>query len=903
MINIFYTIFIFPIELLIELAYLFIFRVFNNPAVSLFGVSFAVSVLTLPLYFMAEKHQRAEQDIQKRMKPEIDNLKAVFSGDERFMRLAVYYRQNGYHPLSSLRSSISLIIQIPFFIAAYHFISNLEVIKNISFGPINDLAKPDSLITIKGFVVNILPIIMTIISCVSAGIYTKGFPVKDKIQLYGMAAIFMVLLYNSPSGMVLYWTGNNLFSLVKNLIQKTKNPKRVTHIIVSVFCFPLLPYLLFIHDGWIVKRIFISFIFGCIPFIPFLSSFFSRKIQTLSIFRESRENTRNTVVFLLSMFILFLLGGLVIPSSLIASSVTEFSFIENYKTPFPFILHAVLQSFGIFLLWPVCIYCLFPLSTKTKIAKLMAVITGIVVIDAVLFPGTYGHMSILFIIADNFNPKILLYLLNLLVVIIAAVLILLLVHRFRKIMVTVMAITACAFVIVSSINNIKIYREFKSLQLRLQSFQSQPQQEDGISLPNEYTFNFSTDGRNVLVIMLDRGISAFIPYIFEEKPELYNSFDGFTWYKNTISFGAHTNFGSPGIFGGYEYTPLEMQSRKDVSLVDKHNEALLLLPRIFLEYDFTVTVTDPPFANYEWVPDLSIFSDYPQIKAENIEGKYTDEWLKDKGDAITMGKVAGLIKSNLIRFSFFKFVPLLFRNFVYDNGCWLAVDAEIVKIFPFLTLSSYVILDFLPKITKINQDQSDNFNLITNNLTHDPHLLQAPEYVPVDVITDTENGLFANDASYHVNIASLLLLGEYFDFLKENNAYDNSRIIIVSDHGDLTYSGLKNTVLPNGESLHSYTALLMVKDFNTHGLMAIEDSFMTNSDVPLIALNDIVENPVNPWTGKILSSNKENGVTITTSHNWDIIKHSKYYFSIKPNEWLHVHSNIFDPNNWSEVRK
>jgi len=896
MIDILYTIFIFPIEQIIELSYVFVFRIFHHPALSIFGVSFVVSILTLPLYFMAEQHQRSERDIQKHMKPEVDNIKAVFSGDERFMRLAAYYRQNGYHPLSSLRSSISLIIQIPFFIAAYHFISNLEVIKNVSFGPINDLAKSDSLITIKGFVINVLPVVMTIISCVSAGIYTKGFPVKDKIQLYGMAAIFMVLLYNSPSGMVLYWTGNNLFSLVKNGIQKTKQPKHITHIIVSVFCFLLLPYLLFIHKGWIVKRIITAFIFGCIPFIPFLSSFFSRKIQTLSILKGSGENTKNNDVFLLSMFLLFLLGALVIPSSLIASSVTEFSFIENYKSPFPFILNAVLQSFGIFLLWPVCIYCLFPESTKTKIAKSMAVIAGAAAIDAVLFPGKYGHISILFIFSDNLNQKNFFYLLNLLAVIMTAIFILLLVHRYRKILVTIMGIAICAFVIVGSINNIKIYREFKSLQLQLQPLQSQPQ--------NEYIYNFSTDGRNVLVIMLDRGISAFIPHIFEEKPELHNSFDGFTWYKNTISFGEHTNFGTPGIFGGYEYTPLEMQSRNNVSLADKHNEALLLLPRIFIEHGFNVTVTDPPYANYKYFADLSIFSKYPQIKAENIDGKYTDLWLKDKDDSITMRNAANLIKSNLIRFSFFKFVPLLFRNFVYDDGNWLAVDAEIAKIFPYQTLNSYATLDFLPEITKINMGQSDNYNVIANNLPHNPYLLQPPEYIPVNIITNTGNGPFARDASYHVNIASLLLLGKWFDFLKKNNVYDNSRIIIVSDHGfdrDTHYSG--NTILPNGESLERYVALLLVKDFHAHGLLEINDSFMTNADVPLIALNDIVENPVNPWTGKILTSNKANGVTITTSHLFDLYKHKKYSFNIKSNEWLHVNTNIYDPKNWSEAGK
>ena len=224
MLNVLYTVFIFPIEQIIGLSYTFAFRIFNNPAISVLGVSLAVSILTLPLYFMAEKHQGAERDMQKQMKPEVGNIRAVFFGNERFMRLATYYRENGYHPLYSLRSSISLVIQVPFFIAAYHFLSNLEMINGVPFGPIRDLAKPDSLLQINNFSINILPIAMTLINCAAAIIYSKGFSTKDKVQLYGMAALFLILLYNSPAGLVLYWTGNNFFSLVKNIVQKTKLP-------------------------------------------------------------------------------------------------------------------------------------------------------------------------------------------------------------------------------------------------------------------------------------------------------------------------------------------------------------------------------------------------------------------------------------------------------------------------------------------------------------------------------------------------------------------------------------------------------------------------------------------------------------------------------------------------------
>ena len=40
---------------------------------------------------------------------------------------------------------------------------------------------------------------------------------KSKIQVYAMAAIFLVFLYNSPACLLFYWTLNNLFSLGKNI--------------------------------------------------------------------------------------------------------------------------------------------------------------------------------------------------------------------------------------------------------------------------------------------------------------------------------------------------------------------------------------------------------------------------------------------------------------------------------------------------------------------------------------------------------------------------------------------------------------------------------------------------------------------------------------------------------------
>jgi hypothetical protein len=100
-------------------------------------------------------------------------------------------------------------------------------LEGASFGPISDLGSPDALIAAGSITINVLPFVMTAINLLSAAVYANKMPFKSKVQLFIMAALFLVLLYNSPSGMVLYWTCNNLFSLVKNIVMKliSKNKK------------------------------------------------------------------------------------------------------------------------------------------------------------------------------------------------------------------------------------------------------------------------------------------------------------------------------------------------------------------------------------------------------------------------------------------------------------------------------------------------------------------------------------------------------------------------------------------------------------------------------------------------------------------------------------------------------
>lgn len=66
------------------------------------------------------------------------------------MILSVFYKQNHYHQIMVLRSSFGLLIQVPFFIAAYAYLSHLEVLRGTSFLFIRDLGAPDALLKLGG---------------------------------------------------------------------------------------------------------------------------------------------------------------------------------------------------------------------------------------------------------------------------------------------------------------------------------------------------------------------------------------------------------------------------------------------------------------------------------------------------------------------------------------------------------------------------------------------------------------------------------------------------------------------------------------------------------------------------------------------------------------------------------
>ena len=880
-----FAVIIAPLVNILEFFYVLFEKITGSRGIAVVGLSFVVTICTLPLYMVAEKWQEEERRKQDLLRPGVKRIKAAFKGDEQYMILTTFYRQNHYHPLMALRSSFSLLIQIPFFIAAYTFLSHLEPLRGYRFLFINDFGSPDGALKIGSLAVNVLPILMTVINCVSGAIYSKGHGVGEKVQIFGCAAVFLILLYNSPAGLVVYWTMNNVLSLIKNIFYKLKNPKRVIFALVcafSAFCL-IAVFTIFSRQKFAYRALVVA-IAIVLPTLPFFARKVSAFLEKSFTVLDGNKRLR-FAAFMLSAVTLVLLSGLVIPSMLMESEPENYCYVENYASPFVFLRYTFYQALGCFILWPLCFYALFSAKVKKAFALVFPLVAMGALLNTFAFSGNYGPIlpECIFMESQYFMPTLLEFIANIALLATIFVVVILLMKLRPSVVVSVCAIASFALLMVGIRNSASISGAFAKM--------TPPQIQTEI-VP---TYHLSKDGRNVIVFMMDKFFQPFIERCFEEEPELKEKFDGFVFYKNTVSLAPRTMTGSVGIFGGYSFTPWEINVRTNQTLQEKHNRALLTMPVLFHEAGFDVTISGLPYENYLEYPVEQMYDGYEYINRVQTRGAYSDLWYREHNMEKPL-YLAQNIKRNFIWFSLFKMVSPIFRRAVYHDGYWTSFFSYDDGMPRFL--DNYSELDYLPTMTDATA-QHDSFIIIDNEIIHEPYLMNAPDYVPSNnPVTVFGKSEFARNASFSSMMAAVRMLSRFFDRLKELGVYDNTRIVIVSDHG----AGIKVPELVNnvhGLTKESMVASLLMKDFDKRGGVLTNMEFMTNADTPALALEGIIPNAKNPFTGVPLKpTDKFQYVKIMTAPPQSTRIRKQTRFDIAKDEWFTVKDDIYVPENW-----
>ncbi|MCV6608593.1 MAG: membrane protein insertase YidC, partial [Campylobacterales bacterium] len=617
--NILYTIFILPLETLMSFILEQSYALIGDYGTSIIVLSIVVNILLLPLYYMAEKWKSKDQELQDRMKPEIDGIKKYYKGQERHFYIQTIYRRFGYHPLSSVKASIGFLIQIPFFFAAFHLLSNYEALNGVSFGILDDLGAPDGLLGGANF----LPILMTVVNLLSAYIYVELLSKTEKIQLFGLAFIFLVFLYTEASGLLLYWTMNNLFSLVKNLVEKKlklgplfsksfktqkekKSFKLKPHfqklyqtLKVPAWFFALVlfvgldrVYLYFLDDSsqdsvfYILEAIAIFFYLNVVLLSKYLAqeskrnktfiglvSFVSLVYTILLLdliggfFQFSEVNHLRENLISVSFLLLLILGlkNLLERSKILNNFTPNFKlygliyfslftllFVVNPTTLFnstdDFLIGSDVFISKVLFVWLIVLSIfggIYYLSSKI-FRSFLTFVGGFVLFSSLLYSFVivkdYGLMDhFIFNVPENLFVTRAEATLEIFALIILLGIVVFIFKSYKDILekaLVVVSVMLLSFFILNIPSKKEVVVDKKTFSL-------ENEKKTTLSLSKE---------QNVLVFFLDGYTGGDMDTIYKTKKESLKAYDGFTWYKNTLTTGTGTQSSMAAMVGGHKYT-------------------------------------------------------------------------------------------------------------------------------------------------------------------------------------------------------------------------------------------------------------------------------------------------------------------------------------------------------------
>lgn len=756
---------------------------------------------------------------------------------------------------------------------------------------------------------------MTLINVASAVIYLKGFPIRDKIQTYALAAIFLILLYNSPSGLVFYWILNNLFSLLKNIVIKySKHPAQFVHRLISALLIIISLFFLITKPSFdLKKRVALLALSILIAATPFIIKALKKSATIKRLSHVPKRKGTGISFHRLSLFLaggagLALLCGLLLPASVISTSPDEFSFIGDVSSPLYYVLNSLTTYIGLFLFWPAVIYVMFGERVKQVLQYLMSTLFIAALLNVYVFGYNYGLLDEFFVLGDsdvlrNYSAY---FMITPIVAFIAIIAIFAIARRFRfqRYIATLLFALCFAQVVFSAtkINTINNgYKRYAAVK-----------KDDAREIKPIY--HLSKTGKNVVILFLDRAISSFFPYIVRQFPELQEQYSGFTYYPNTVCLAAPTAKSTSSMLGGYEYTPEADNKRASEFLVGKHNEALLVLPRLFKDAGFDVFVTDPPYSDYEHTGVYAPFQ-REKIKCDFVYKDYKKIYLSEH-NIEGLNALDIILKKRCVRFCILEATMPILRNTLYNASSYFMESFSNIQ----GVIENFSHLYYMKDLTD-DTATKNTYTFIGSDLAHDIHLLDE-NYTPSNNIDEKKvncgyyeyresaNGGNSDLEHYCVNAAAIIQAGKWLNKLRTLGVFDNTRIIIMSDHGSKTCTpAFKGWV--DEKTYAQFNPLLLVKDFGDSGTIKTDNTFMTLADVPFIAKKGLTQD-VNPFTKKNMSDFIDKKLikiypAISTKDFNEVaadtyLKNKKTWILDKKISYS-VHDNIFDPNNWQRLDK
>ena len=879
MIDFIYTVFIAPLEYWMRVVLVWGHGVCDgNWGWAIVLMSLVVNTVILPIYMKAESWQEQEQKLRLGFEAKEAMIKRAFHGQERFAMISTMRRQAGYTAFLSMRSSVGFFLQIPFFFAAYHFLSHFDPLSGVSFLGLADLGKPDEALHIGSFAVNVMPILMTVINIGSALIYTKHLARRDKIQLYAMAALFLLLLYDAASGLVLYWTCNNIYSLAKNIVYDVVRklaplvrniPLHVTRAKPSqepVSWIGLLPLLFWVVGATlgVLSSTQFAMFGGMERRILELTAgaFYVTSVLVCLVQGAKLLTVRGRALF--ALFILFLcvnclwywykgtfvrarvfftfLTGLLSLIPVLSLTLDRYrperwlypkSDPSSLYTPSAFWLVILLCNY-----LPVQAYCTAPeifSSPDVVLAKLLlpsAVFGAVLYVAGRLwvFLGVMRTASVLtafvafwltlyaFVLPldvgsiDGFqieSPARLYRPVNVatdVLVLVGLGAVFYQCLKRRAVAVLRVALTcACVLSVVAGIE------QLWSTQGRWQ----EDTQSRRTELPayNESMLGFTKHGKNTLVFVLDMFSGRHMTEIMRDNPDLKENLTGFVWYPDTLAQGQRTTTSIATLICGEVCTVGGLNQGEKDSLVEKINRRYAEALSVFGEK------TELFINEHTWLESqrFSRYAGKNALAVRFLSSAYLNRYAQKHGLEISVGGSDDFLTA----VSLFSASPWSFKSVIYFDGHWVTqaigywTSDRVAN-----RLQEWAFLDQLSEISNARAAH-DTYKFFHSEITHNPWLMVPGK---CGIIRELAPG--QNYPQQAVETCALKALASWFDWMKKAGVYDNTTIVIASDHG--AYGMRLNP-------------LLMVKPRNAASEpLRSENVPMNLTDVPALAAGTFV---------------------------------------------------------------
>jgi len=150
------------------------------------------------------------------LNPKIQELREKYKDDPTRMNQEVMklYKDYGINPVGGC---LPMMIQIPIFFGLFKMLGQAVELRNAPFLWVKDLSQPDTVAHLPGlgWPINIIPLCMAATQIWLMAMTPKtGDPTQRRVMMF-TPLIFLFICYNFAAALALYYTAQNLFSIVQ----------------------------------------------------------------------------------------------------------------------------------------------------------------------------------------------------------------------------------------------------------------------------------------------------------------------------------------------------------------------------------------------------------------------------------------------------------------------------------------------------------------------------------------------------------------------------------------------------------------------------------------------------------------------------------------------------------------